>query len=202
MKAVYLNGHGGNDVVQVGERPDPVAREGEVLVRLHASTVNQVDLYMRNSGAGITHRLPQIMGLDGAGVIASTGGDGALTLGQRVLVHPGIACGRCEFCLRGQDVLCTRMSLLGEHRDGTWAQYLALPTRNVFATPEHLDDLQAAALGVNHLTAWRMVVSQARLQAWETVLIVGVGGGVALAALQIAHALGARTLVKIGRAHV
>ena len=97
--------------------------------------------------------------------------------------------------LRGQDVLCTRMSLLGEHRDGTWAQYLALPTRNVFATPEHLDDLQAAALGVNHLTAWRMVVSQARLQAWETVLIVGVGGGVALAALQIAHALGARTLV-------
>mgnify|MGYP006280361899 FL=1 len=195
MKAVYLNGHGGNDVVQVGERPDPVAREGEVLVRLHASTVNQVDLYMRNSGAGITHQLPQIMGLDGAGVIASTRGDGALTLGQRVLVHPGIACGRCEFCLRGQDVLCTRMSLLGEHRDGTWAQYLALPARNVFATPEHLDDLQAAALGVNHLTAWRMVVSQARLQAWETVLIVGVGGGVSLAALQIAHALGARTLV-------
>lgn len=195
MKAVYLSGHGGNEVVQVGERPRPTPGPGEVLIRLHASTLNQVDLYMRNSGAGITHRLPQIMGLDGAGVIEASNGDSAFTAGQRVLVHPGIACGRCEFCLRGQDVLCTRMSLLGEHRDGTWAEYLALPARNVFPSPEHLDDLQAAALGVNHLTAWRMVVTQARLQPWETVLIVGIGGGVSLAALQITHALGARTLV-------
>lgn len=195
MKAVYLNGHGGNEVVQVGEQPRPTPAPGEVLVHLRASTLNQVDLYMRNSGAGITHTLPQIMGLDGAGVIESSNGDAAFTQGQRVLVHPGIACGRCEFCLRGQDVLCTRMSLLGEHRHGTWAEYLALPARNVFPCPEHLDDLQAAALGVNHLTAWRMVVSQARLQSWETVLIFGIGGGVSLAALQIARAMGARTLV-------
>ena len=195
MKAVYLNGHGGNEVVQVGDRPDPTPAPGDVVVSMRASTLNQVDLYMRNSGAGITHQLPQIMGLDGAGVIASTEGDAAFRVGQRVLVHPGIACGRCEFCLRGRDVLCTRMSLLGEHRHGTWAQWLSLPARNVFPCPDHLDDLQAAALGVNHLTAWRMVVTQARLQPWETVLIVGIGGGVSLAALQIAHALGARTLV-------
>jgi len=97
VKAVYLNGHGGNDVVQVGDRPEPTPGAGDVLVRLHASTLNQVDLYMRNSGAGITHQLPQIVGLDGAGVIASAGGDGAFTPGQRVLVYPGIACGRCEF---------------------------------------------------------------------------------------------------------
>jgi NADPH:quinone reductase-like Zn-dependent oxidoreductase len=195
MKAVYLTGHGGNEVVQFGEQPRPSPGHGEVLVRLRASTLNQVDLYMRNSGAGITHQLPQIMGLDGAGVIESTERDAAFTVGQRVLVHPGIACARCEFCLRGQDVLCIRYSLLGEHRHGTWAEYVALPARNVFPTPEHLSDLQAAALGVNHLTAWRMVVSQARLQPWETVLIFGVGGGVSLAALQIAQALGARTLV-------
>ena len=195
MKAVYLTGHGGNEVVQFGEQPRPSPGHGEVLVRLRASTLNQVDLYMRNSGAGITHQLPQIMGLDGAGVIESAAGDPAFTPGQRVLVHPGIACGRCEFCLRGQDVLCTRYALLGEHRHGTWAEYVALPARNVFPTPDHLDDVQAAALGVNHLTAWRMVVSQARLQSWETVLIFGIGGGVSLAALQIARALGARTLV-------
>lgn len=195
MKSIYLSGHGGNEVVQIGTLPRPIPGHGEVLVRLRASTLNQVDLYMRNSGAGITHQLPQIMGLDGAGVIESTEGDPAFTVGQRVLVHPGIACARCEFCLRGQDVLCTRYSLLGEHRHGTWAEYVALPARNVFPTPEHLSDLQAAALGVNHLTAWRMVVSQARLQPWETVLIFGVGGGVSLAALQIAQALGARTLV-------
>ncbi len=195
MKAAYLTGHGGNEVVQVGEQPDPTPGHGDVLVRMRASTLNQVDLYMRNSGAGITHQLPQIMGLDGAGEIASSEGDPAFTVGQRVLVHPGMACERCEFCLRGQDVLCTHYSLLGEHRHGTWAQWVALPARNVFPTPEHLDDWQAAALGVNHLTAWRMVVSQARLQAWETVLIFGIGGGVSLAALQIARALGARTVV-------
>ena len=195
MKAVYLNGHGGNEVVQIGQHLPPIPEPGEVVVRMRASTLNQVDLYMRNSGAGITHQLPQIMGLDGAGVIDSTEGDTAFTVGQRVLVHPGVACGRCEFCLRGQDVLCTHYSLLGEHRHGTWAEYVALPARNVFPTPAHLDDLQAAALGVNHLTAWRMVVSQARLQSWETVLIFGIGGGVSLAALQIARALGARTLV-------
>jgi NADPH:quinone reductase-like Zn-dependent oxidoreductase len=195
MKAVYLNGHGGNEVVQIGPHIPTIPEPGEVVVRMRASTVNQVDLYMRNSGAGITHQLPQIMGLDGAGVIDSTEGDPAFTVGQRVLVHPGVACGRCEFCLRGQDVLCIHYSLLGEHRHGTWAEYVALPARNVFPTPAHLDDLQAAALGVNHLTAWRMVMSQARLQPWETVLIFGIGGGVSLAALQIARALGARTLV-------
>ncbi len=195
MKAVYLTGHGGNEVVQVGEQPQPTPGHGDVLVRIRASTLNQVDLYMRNSGAGITHHLPQIMGLDGAGEIESSEGDSTFAVGQRVLVHPGIACGRCEFCLRGQDVLCTRYSLLGEHRHGTWAQWVALPARNVFPTPTHLDDAQAAALGVNHLTAWRMLVSQARVQPWETVLIFGIGGGVSLAALQIAQALGARTIV-------
>jgi NADPH:quinone reductase-like Zn-dependent oxidoreductase len=118
-----------------------------------------------------------------------------LQLGQRVVVHPGIACGRCEFCLRGEDVLCTSMSLLGEHRDGTFAEYVCLPARNVFALPQGWDDLQAAALGVNHLTAWRMLFTQARLQAHETVLVFGVGGGVSLAALQLAKAAGARVIV-------
>lgn len=195
MKAVYLNGHGGNEVVQIGTRPRPTAQAGDVLLRMKASTLNQVDLYMRNSGAGITHQLPQIMGLDGTGVIESAPNDPILMSGQRVIVHPGIGCGRCEFCLRGEAVLCTRMSLLGEHRDGTWAEWVSLPARNIFPCPEHLDDVEAAALGVNHLTAWRMLMNKARLQPWETVLIFGVGGGVSVAALQLAHALGARTLV-------
>ena len=94
MNSVFLTGHGGNEVVQVGEQPLPTPGPGEVLVRMRASTLNQVDLYMRNSGAGITHQLPQIMGLDGAGEVESTEGDPAFTTGQRVLVHPGIACGR------------------------------------------------------------------------------------------------------------
>ncbi len=196
MRAAYITGHGGNEVVCIGERPRPVRQAGEVLVRLRAATVNRVDLYMRDSGAGITHPLPMIMGLDGAGTVAELDDDErALRLGQRVVVHPGIACGRCEFCLRGDDVLCTAMQLLGEHRDGTFAEYVSIPARNVFPLPEGWDDAEAAALGVNHLTAWRMLFTQARLQPHETVLIFGIGGGVSLAALQLAKAAGARAIV-------
>jgi NADPH:quinone reductase-like Zn-dependent oxidoreductase len=196
MKAAYLTGHGGNEVVAVGERARPERRAGEVLVRLHAATVNRVDLYMRDSGAGITHTLPMVMGLDGAGVVEAIDADEPmLRIGQRVLVHPGIACGRCEFCLRGDDTLCTSMRLLGEHRDGSFAEFVSLPTRNVFAMPEHLSFGEAAALGVNHITAWRMLHGKARVKPWETVLVFGIGGGVSLAALQLAKLAGARTLV-------
>lgn len=196
MKAAFITGHGGNDVVQVGERPLPARAPGDVRVRLHAATLNRVDLYMRDSGAGITHRLPQILGLDGAGTIDEMDdGDPLLQPGQRVLLHPGIACGRCEFCLRGDDVLCTRYQLVGEHRDGTFAQYITVPARNVLPLPDGWSFAEGAALGVNHLTAWRMLVTQARLQAWETVLIFGIGGGVSLAGLQLAKALGARVIV-------
>ena len=196
MKAAYLTGHGGNEVVTVGERPLPARAPEEVRVRLHAATLNRVDLYMRDSGAGITHRLPQILGLDGAGVIDDMdAGDPTLQRGQRVLLHPGIACGRCEFCLRGDDVLCTRYQLIGEHRDGTFAQYVTVPARNVLPLPDDWSFAEGASLGVNHLTAWRMLVTQAQLKPWETVLIFGIGGGVSLAGLQLAKALGARTLV-------
>ena len=196
MKAAYLTGHGGNEVVTVGDRPLPQRAPGEVRVRLHAATLNRVDLYMRNSGAGITHSIPQTMGVDGAGIIDEVGADDpTLRPGQRVLLYPGVACGRCEFCLRGDDVLCTRYQLLGEHRDGTFAEYVCAPARNAVPLPDDWSFAEGAALGVNHLTAWRMLVTQARLQPWETVLVFGIGGGVSLAGLQLAKALGARVIV-------
>lgn len=196
MKAVFITGHGGNEVVAIGERPMPVRRPGEVLVRLKAATLNRVDLYMRDSGAGITHQLPQVMGLDGAGVVEEADADESwLQPGQPVVLHPGVSCGRCEFCLRGQGVLCTRVSYLGEHRDGTLAEFVSLPARNVFPKPAALDWAEAAALGVNHLTAWRMLFTKAQLKPWETVLIFGVGGGVSLAALQLVKMAGATAIV-------
>lgn len=196
MKAVYITAHGGNEVVAVGERPRPQRRAGEVLVRLRAATLNRVDLYMRDSGAGIRHQLPQIMGVDGAGVIEEVdAGETRLQPGQRVTLYPGVTCGRCEFCQRGEAVLCTSMQVLGEHRDGTMAEYISVPAENVFVFDERLDFAEAAALGVNHLTAWRMVFTKAKLQPWETVLIFGIGGGVSLAALQLAKLVGARTIV-------
>ena len=196
MKAAYLEGHGGNAVVRVGERPLPARGPGQVRLRLHAATLNRVDLYMRDSGAGITHRLPQIMGVDGAGVIDEVDADETqLEVGQRALLHPGVACGRCEFCLRGDDVLCARMQILGEQRDGTFAQYVSVPARNVLPLPGGWSFAEGAALGVNHLTAWRMLVTQAQIEPWETALIFGIGGGVSLAGLQLAKALGARAIV-------
>jgi NADPH:quinone reductase-like Zn-dependent oxidoreductase len=175
MQAAYLTGHGGNEVVAIGERPKPQRRPGEVLVRMRAATLNRVDLYMRDSGAGITHTLPQIMGVDGAGIVEEVDADDpALKPGMRVVLYPGVTCGRCEFCERGEGVLCTSMKLLGEHRDGTLAQYVALPAANALPIPDVLDFAEAAALGVNHLTAWRMLVTKARLQPWETVLIFGI----------------------------
>ena len=196
MKAAYLEGHGGNAVVRVGERPLPARGPGQVRLRLHAATLNRVDLYMRDSGAGITHRLPQIMGVDGAGVIDEVDADETqLEVGQRALLHPGVACGRCEFCLRGDDVLCARMQILGEQRDGSFAQYVSVPARNVVPLPDGWSFAEGAALGVNHLTAWRMLVTQAQIEPWETALIFGIGGGVSLAGLQLAKALGARAIV-------
>ena len=196
MQAAVLTGHGGNEVVQVQTRSRPVRRPGEVLIRMHAATLNQVDLYMRNSGAGITHQLPQIMGLDGAGVVEAVDeGETVLQPGQRVVVYAGVTCGRCEFCERGEGVLCTRMQLLGEHRDGTFAQWISVPARNVFPLPAHLSFAQGAALAVNHLTAWRMLFNKARLQPWDTVLVFGIGGGVSLAAMQLAKQIGCRVTV-------
>lgn len=196
MQAAFITGHGGNDIVQVRAHHLPERMPGEVRVHMRAATLNQVDLYMRNSGAGITHRLPQIMGLDGAGTIeACDEGDPLLRPGQEVVIHPGVACGRCAFCQRGDGVLCTRIQYLGEHRDGTFAEAIQVPATQVFPKPAHLGWAEAAALGVNHLTAWRMLFSKARLQPWETVLVFGIGGGVSLAGLQLAKAIGARAIV-------
>ena len=94
MKAAFMTGHGSNEVIAIGERPMPQRRPGEVLVRMKAATVNRVDLYMRDSGAGITHALPQIMGVDGAGVIEEA--DDRALIGRRVTIYPGIVCGRCD----------------------------------------------------------------------------------------------------------
>jgi NADPH:quinone reductase-like Zn-dependent oxidoreductase len=196
MRAVSIIGHGGNEVVEIGTRPLPARGRGEALVRLRGAGLNRVDLYMRDSGAGITHRLPQIMGLDGAGEVVEVDADETrLRPGDRVVVHPGIGCGRCEYCLRGEHVLCTSMRYLGEHRDGTLADFVCVPVENVFPAPSGFDFAEAAALATAPLTAWRMLFTRARLAPHETVLILGIGGAVSLSALQLATRIGARAFV-------
>jgi NADPH:quinone reductase-like Zn-dependent oxidoreductase len=201
MQAIYIDGHGGNEVVHVGERPSPGRKTGEVLIRMQASTLNQVDLYMRNSGAGITHQLPQNMGIEGFGHVAECDAGSGFQVGDAVIIHPAISCGVCEFCERGDDVLCTRISFVGEHRDGAWSEWLCVPQHNVMAAPAYLSATEAAALAVTHLTAWRMVVTQGQLKPGQTVLVFGIGGGVSVAALQLAQAMGARVIVTSRHAH-
>jgi len=193
MKAAFLTGYGGNEVVKVGERPLPARKAGEVLVRMRAATVNRVDLYMRGGGVGMPHTLPLIMGIDGAGVIEQA--DTSALIGRRVTLYPNVGCGTCEFCNRGEPILCPTMCVLGENRDGTMAEFLCIAAENAFPIPDDFDFAQGAALGVNYLTAWRMLFTKAKLQPGETVLVFGIGGGVSLAALQIAKAAGARVLV-------
>jgi NADPH:quinone reductase-like Zn-dependent oxidoreductase len=201
MKAIYIDGHGGNEVVKVGERHSPQRQAGEVLLRMQASTLNQVDLYMRNSGEGITHQLPQTMGIEGFGHVAECDADSGFKVGDAAVIHPSISCGQCEFCQRGDDVLCTRISFIGEHRNGAWSDYLSVPARNVLRAPSYLNAFEAAALAVTHLTAWRMLVTQGQLRTGQTVLVFGIGGGVSVAALQLAKKMGARVLVTSRHAH-
>jgi NADPH:quinone reductase-like Zn-dependent oxidoreductase len=119
-------------------------------------------------------------------------------LGDRVMINPTISCGRCPACDAGEHSLCDRLSVIGEHRSGTAAEYIVLPAENLAPVPAGMSWPQAAAFSLATLTAWRMLTTRARVQPGETVLVVGIGGGVALAALQVAHFLSARTIVTSG----
>jgi len=199
MRAVYLQSHGQPDSVVVGDMPAPQPGPGEVRVRVHAAAFNRVDLYMRDSGAGITHELPLILGVDGAGVVDALGpGVSEPGTGRNVVLYPARYCGRCEFCRRGDQMLCLRCRIIGEHRHGTFAEHVCVPAECALPIPEGLSFEQAATLPTAYLTAWRMLVTQARVRPTETVLVHGIGGGVATAALQIARLAGARALVTSG----
>ncbi len=195
MRAAVLTGHGGNEVISVSTRPMPRSRPGEVLVRIRASGLNRVDLYMRNSGAGINHELPMVMGLDGAGAVEEAEPGSRFAPGDPVVVYPVRTCGRCEFCLRGEEVLCTSARYLGEHIDGTLSDFVCVPEENLVPKPEHLDWVEAASLCVAGLTAWRMIHTKGQVKPGETVLVFGIGGSVSLAALQLLAAGGIRTIV-------
>jgi NADPH:quinone reductase-like Zn-dependent oxidoreductase len=195
MLAARIHGHGGNEVLRLDELPVPARQPGEVRIRMLAGGLNRVDLYMRNSGLGITHRLPIILGLDGAGVIDEADAGSVFCAGDPVVIYPGQPCGTCEFCRKGEEVLCTRGRIFGEQVDGTFAGFVCAPEGSVLRKPKNLDFVEAASLSVAWLTAWRMVETKARLRPGETVLIFGVGGSVSLAATQIANAMGARAII-------
>lgn len=194
MKAAILQRRGA-DGVTVTDVDRPHRPQGWVLVRMLAASVNRVDLYMRDSGAGITHALPQIMGVDGIGEIEETDATSTFRKGERVILYPYEFCGTCRHCLAGNQPLCTSACILGEHRDGTFAEFVALPEASLRKVSPETDVHQAAALGVAYLTAWRMIFGKAPINPGSVVLIVGAGGGVSHAAAQLALVAGARVIV-------
>ncbi|WP_026380621.1 zinc-binding dehydrogenase [Afifella pfennigii] len=197
MQAVRLmeRGRGGVRVVDI---PEPERPQGFVLLRMIAASVNRVDLYMRDSGAGISHSLPQTMGVDGIGEVLECDADSHFRKGERAIIYPYVFCGSCRHCLAGEQPLCLRASIFGEHRDGTFAQYLAVPQTSLLPLAATADIYAAAALGVAYLTAWRMVFGKAPVHPGATVLVQGAAGGVSYAAIQLALMAGARVIATTG----
>jgi NADPH:quinone reductase-like Zn-dependent oxidoreductase len=194
MKAIVLTSRGAAGVT-LEEVPAPTRLAGWVSVRMLAASANRVDLYMRDSGAGITHTLPLVMGVDGVGEIAEADPDSGLAPGDRVILYPYEFCGACRACLAGDQPLCRSARILGEHRDGTFAEFVALPARSVVKLPADADTDQAAVLGVAYLTAWRMVFGKGPIDPGTGILVQGAGGGVSYAAVQLARMAGARIIV-------
>jgi len=196
MRALYFDSHGEPSRLVLGERPKPRPGGGEVLVRLRTASLNHLDLFVLRGMPGIPVELPHTGGADGAGTVAEVGeGVTGWGIGDDVVLNPGLWCGTCEFCIRGEESQCVRFGIIGEHVDGTFAEYVKVPASSLAPKPAHLSWPEAGAFGLTFLTAWRMLMTRARLMAGETVLIHGIGGGVALAALVIAKRAGAIVLV-------
>ena len=196
MKAVRFHAHGGPEVLQFEDAPDPVAQPGEVVVRVRACGMNRLDIWQRIGLGRVTIPLPHISGADVAGEIVQ--GFNELTAGTRVMLQPGLSCGRCSACLAGRDNYCPHYDVLGYQSNGGYAELVAVPVANVIALPETIDFVTAAAFPLVFLTAWQMLFTRARLVVGETVLVLAAGSGVGQAAIQLARARQARVIATAG----
>jgi len=199
MKAVVFDKHGGPEVLRYTDAPEPELRSGEVLVRVHACALNHLDLWVRGGLPGVPIALPHIPGSDIAGVVAKLGPNVTIVRpGQRILLAPGVTCGKCTACLAGFDNYCPQFTNLGYLIDGGCAEFVRCPEVNCFPYPENLSFEQAAAVPLVFQTAWHMLLTRAQLRPAEEVLILGAGSGVGSAAIQIAKMFGCRVIATGG----
>ena len=201
MKAVFFNQHGGPEVLEYTDFPAPEPKPGEALIRLHAAALNRVDVMVRNGWPGLKLEMPHIPGADGAGEIVALNlplpareGTG-VKVGDHVVINANLGCGECEYCLAGKDNMCVNWHLLGETIRGTYAEYIALPIKQLYKLPVNFDYHQAAAAALVYQTAWHSLIKRGGLQKGETVLVVGAGGGVNTASVQMAKLMGAQVIV-------
>lgn len=195
-----MHGYGGVEQLFYEDAPQPkLAQSGEVIVKLKAAAINHIDIWNRMGATGIAVAMPHILGADGAGVVTEVGANVAnVKAGDRVCLYPPTGCGQCEYCLTDRDFMCFRLRVLGERLEGTYAQYVKLPAQNCFSIPADYSFEEAAAFPLVFITLWRMLITNAELKPGETVLIIGIGGGVASASLQFAKKIGARVIVTSG----
>jgi NADPH:quinone reductase-like Zn-dependent oxidoreductase len=196
MKALAFQEHGGLDRLKYQDVADPKIGDGDVLVRVKACALNHLDLFVREGLPGLKLPLPFWSGCDIAGDVTAVGSAVAgVAVGDRVAVNPNLHCGRCEFCVKGEHSLCVSYGILGEHTHGGLAEYVKVDGQKVLKLPDAVRYEDAAAFILVNMTAWRMLVTQARLRAGEDLLIIGVGGGVSSTAVQIGKLCGARVWV-------
>lgn len=196
MKAAVFHEFGGVDKLRVEARPDPVPGPTEALVRVRACGVNRLDLMVRSGATRVKLALPHVGGCEIAGDVVALG-DAAKTdvrPGQAVAVAPYLFCGRCEYCLSGEETTCLRGDIVGLSQDGGFAELARVPAANLVALPEGVSYDAAAAVSLATLTAWHMLVTRAKLRAGEDVLVLAAGSGIGSAAIQIARLLGARVI--------
>ena len=199
MKAVVFRQHGGPEVLEYTDVPEPSIRANEVLVEVKACALNHLDVWTRGGLPGIKIPLPHILGNDIAGVVREVGELATwVQPGDEVLMQPGVSCGHCAECLQGRDNFCRDYDMLGYRRDGGYAEFVAVPAVNVIPKPASLSWEEAAALPLVTVTAWHMLVTRAQVQPGEDVLIHAAGSGVGSIGIQVAKLRGARVIATAG----
>lgn len=199
MKAVVFHEHGGPEVLLYEERPEPKVRADEVLVEVRACALNHLDVWARGGLPGIEIPLPHILGNDVAGVVREAGElVDWVKPGDEVLLQPGVSCGHCRDCLGGADNMCAAYDIIGYRRDGGYAELVAAPGVNVLPKPKNLNWAEAAALPLVLVTAWHMLVTRARVEPGEDVLVHAAGSGVGSIGIQVAKLRGARVIATAG----
>ncbi|MFH1131130.1 MAG: zinc-binding dehydrogenase [Pseudomonadota bacterium] len=195
MKAVTIREHGGRDKLLFEEIPDPEVEPGQVRVRVRACGINHLDIWVRKGLPHLKLKYPHLLGADIAGEVETVGpGVHGVTEKERVLIAPGVSCERCQMCLSGRDNLCSEYGILGESRDGGYAEFLTISATNLLPYPGDMPFEQAAAIPLTFQTAWQMLVDKARIQPGEVVLVLAAGSGVGSAAVQIAKLFGATVI--------
>jgi NADPH:quinone reductase-like Zn-dependent oxidoreductase len=198
VKAVRFHEHGGPEVLRYEDAPDPVPPPGWVLVRVRACALNRLDLFQRRGIDRVTIPFPHISGADVAGEVLSADGVPDVRAGERVMLQPGLSCGRCPACAAGADNTCPRYDVLGYQSPGGYAELVAVPAGNLIRIPDHVAFVRAAAFPLTFLTAWHMLVTRAGLIERDTVLVLAAGSGVGQAAVQLAKAFHARVIATAG----